>query len=165
MVKSAENDGGVGLLKLLVNAAFTADGHRLRLISAGDVVWIQHPARAPLDAAAPIGNLATTILPLGILLGKLVADVFQVTLALDIRRRVDEDFHTVERGGVFTGNHDRLEGAVPKPGAADLQIALPCKGFDAWVGDLHREEIVVLAGDGVLADVAERLHRGVAVNV
>ena len=82
-IEGAEHDGGVRLPKLLIDATLAADGKCLRLISAGNIVRVLHSARAPLQPAVGVGNVAAAILPLGVLFGKLVADVLQVTLALD----------------------------------------------------------------------------------
>lgn len=162
VVEGADHNGGMRLPELLILAALALDGQGLRLIAARNIVWIRHPARAPLDAAAPIGNLAAAILPLGVLHCKLVADVFQVSLALHFGRGVHKDLHAVDGGGVFAGHHDRINGPVPEAGSGDFQAALPGEGCDAGVGDLHWEEIIVFAGDRVLAYVAEALRRGVA---
>ncbi len=162
MVEGADHDGRVRLPELLEFAALALDGQSLRLIAAGRIVRIRHPARAPLDAAAPIGNLAAAVLPFGVLLGEFIADVFQVPLALHFGRGVHKDLHAVDGGGVFAGNHDRVDDPVAKAGSGDFQAALPGEGCDAGVGDLQRVEIIVLAGDGVLAYVAEALRGGVA---
>ena len=106
----------------------------------------------------------SAVLPLGILLGKLVADVLQVPLALNFGRRVHKDLHAVDRGGFLAGNHDRIDGSVAEAGSGDLQTALPGKRPDAGIGDFHREEIIDFAGDVVGADVAEALRLGIFVN-
>ncbi len=60
-------------------------------------------------------------------------------------------------GDVFAGDHDCVDGPVAEASPGDLQTALPAECPDTGVGDLHREEIVVLASNGVLADVLVRI--------
>ncbi len=152
------------LTELLINTAFTADGQGLRLIAAGGVVRIRHPARTPFDSTATVGNLAAAVLLLGVLLGKLVSDILQVPLTLDVGRCVDEDLFAVDGGGVLAGNHDRVDGSVAEAGSGDFETALLGKRPDGGVGDFQREEKIVLACNGIGADVAEALRLGIFVN-
>lgn len=154
MVQSTENDCSVSLFVRLVLAALAADGQRLGLVPAGNVLRVWYPARAPLDAAAPIRNLAATVLFRLILSGKFALDKFEIALVLYVLRGfVENEVPTGIENLVAAGHKDRFKLSESESCPSGLQPILPRVVQNGVIGDLHRKVIIECAGFGVDSNV------------